>query len=129
MRDEINYLRTLSSEDAFQWTIQNHPNLSPSIAYCSWAVREQESLLRYYLPGKMPFASRRGYDWLLQATSPTRLVKHITVLLSTVPLDRLELLTYHLTPALSDAAKTERQRREAGALIEKITALRVRKYP
>ena len=123
LRDEINQLRGLTSRDAFLWLVQNRPHLCRSIAHRSWAVEEQEALLRHYLPGKLPFASGRGYRWLVQATSLSRVVKHMTLLLPSIPQDRLGLLEYHLCPVLSDAARTDRQRNEAQILLAEIRKL------
>lgn len=123
LRNEIDYLRGLSSPEAFVWLVQNRPNLCRSIAHRSWAVQEQEALLRHYLPGKVPFSTDHGYQWLLQATSVSRLVKHLTRLLPSIPRDRLPLLEYHLRPVLIKAAETEHQRHEAQMLLGEVHKL------
>lgn len=120
LRDEIDHLRGLTSPDAFSWLVQHHPQLRRSIAHRAWAVEEQEALLRHYLPEKLPFAPGDGYRWLVQATSLSRVVRHITLLLPSIPQDRLDLLEYHLRPVLSDAARSERQRNEAQILLAEI---------
>lgn len=123
LRDEIDQLRGLSSPEAFEWLVQNRPSLPRSIAHRSWAVAEQEALLSYYLPGKVPFSSASGYQWLVQATSLSRMIKHISKLLPLIPQDRLGLLEYHLRPVLMEADRTERQRHEAQILLSEIRKL------
>lgn len=125
MRMEIGQLRDLSSREAFTWIVQNRPNLCKSIAHRSWEVPEQDALLRHYLPGKLPFASGHGYQWLLKATSLSRLVRHVAELLPSIPQDRLGLLEYHLFPALSEATGTERQRVEVQILLTEIRRMSV----
>ncbi|MDD8022677.1 MAG: hypothetical protein PHX82_06165 [Paracoccaceae bacterium] len=123
LRNEIALLRGLSSPEAFAWLMQNRPSLSRSIAHRSWAVQEQDALLDYYLPEKLPFAAGHGYQWLLQATSLSRLVKHIARLLPSIPRDRLSLLEYYLRPVLMEAARSERQRHETQMLLSEIQRL------
>lgn len=123
LRNEIDQLSGLSSQEAFAWLVQNRPSLCRSIAHRSWEVPEQEALLRHYLPGKLPFAAGHGYQWLLKATSLSRLVRHTAELLPSIPRDRLGLLEYHLRPVLSEAAGTERQRVEVQILLAEIRRL------
>lgn len=123
LRNEIDHLCGLSSQEAFVWLVQNRPSLCQSVAHRSWAIQEQEALLRHYLPGKLPFAAGHGYQWLLQATSLSRMVKHIVRLLPSMPQDRLGLLEYHLRPVLSEAARTNRQRDEVKMLLAEIRKL------
>ncbi|WP_273688495.1 hypothetical protein [Ketogulonicigenium vulgare] len=120
LQNEIQQLRGLSSKEAFVWLVQNRPSLCRTIAHRSWEIHEQEALLSHYLPGKLPYAAGHGYQWLVQATSLSRVVRHITKLLPSIPQDRLGLLEYHLSPVLSEAANTDRQRDEAQMLLAEI---------
>ncbi len=123
-RDEVAYLRSLTSEDALQWILRHHPVLPRCIAHRTWAPREQHALLKHYLQVKRPFATQRGYDWLLKATSVSRVVRRVSVMLHEAPMDQsdIDLLVYYLRPALRQATRSERQEEEVSALFAQIEA-------
>jgi hypothetical protein len=106
-------LRGMSSANAATW-IMDHYRLGEDgwgqaiilISKRSWSRPDQVRLAKYYLAG-IPYASERAYSVFAEIMGVRRLLNAISDFLPYDP-SRIELLLYYLVPALTQAAKSEK---------------------
>lgn len=108
-RKVLEQLRRMSSQDAASWLIENQPyDMARYIPKISWR-RPEHMVLANFMLKKIPHASARGYEALLQVMG---IKKVLYVIEQYMPIDEesKDLLGYHLRPSLKKSVRTEGER-------------------
>lgn len=105
-------LGRMSSQDASDWLMQTYPAGSADygdamalMTHKSWKRADQVRLARHYLR-KLPFASAKPYEVFLSFMKIDLFLKVIKEFLPSDSSD-INLLIYHLRPALERAIKSD----------------------
>lgn len=126
LKADIDEIRSLASNEASDWIINKYPidcdNYGQAfqiIGHRSWKKGDQIKLARYYL-NKMPFANRQPYETFLSFMS---VESFIGVVKECVPDNDqdVDLLAYHLKPAMRKAAKDDRSKEVVDKFFSELT--------
>jgi hypothetical protein len=118
-RRNINLLRSMESSEATDWLLENHPKDGCIyIAKRSWKKGDQTRLAEHFL-STIPHASAICYEALLSVMSVAWFSGIVEKLIPEKESDR-DLLKYYLLPALTKAAKTDK---DNSAIIQLKSAL------